>query len=128
MNSFLHIKLTVSDTANNPGGIIVNLRGNCDCLFQWLDVYQESFVFEQVDEYGKSTLKGTRNTIGTKTDQQFAIAQAASASYCCITNLLSGICGSQSRCYIPLFVLNGYILYRFTFDSLLASFIVQMLN
>ena len=36
--------------------------------------------------------------------------------------MLSGVVGSLSRCYIPLFALNGYISFRMTFDSPLAAF------
>ena len=36
--------------------------------------------------------------------------------------MLSGVVGSLSHCYIPLFALNGYISFRFTFDSPLAAF------
>ena len=52
MNSFLHFKLTMSDTANTAGGIVVDLCGSCDCLFRRLDDYQGSNVLEQVDQYG----------------------------------------------------------------------------
>ena len=128
MNSFLRFKLTMSDTANTAGGIAVDLCGNADCLFRRLDVYQGSSVLEQVDQYGNlsnmlmncqvspvdrayqwSMLKGTSTTVGTKTGQQFAIAQAGSTSNYYTTTLLSGVVGSLSRCYIPLFALNGYI-------------------
>ena len=141
MNSFLRFKLTLSDTANSAGGINVNLCGNADCIFRRMDVYQGSSVLEQVDQYGNlsnmlmnsqvdpvsrayqwSALKGTSSTVGTKTGQQFAIAQAGSTSYYYTTTLLSGLVGSLSRCYIPLFALNGYISFRMTLDNPLAAF------
>ena len=37
--------------------------------------------------------------------------------------MLSGVVGSLSRCYIPLFSLNGYISFRLTLDSPLAAFV-----
>ena len=141
MNSFLRFKLTMSDTANTAGGVNVNLCGNADCLFCRFDVYQGSNVLEQVDQYGNlsnmlmnsqvhpvdrayqwSVLKGTSTNIGTKTGKQFATAQVSSTSSYYTTTLLSGIVGSLSRCYIPLFALNGYISFRFAFDSPLAAF------
>ena len=100
MNSFLRFKLTMSDTANTAGGIAVDLRGNADCLFRRLDVYQGSNVLEQVDQYGNlsnmlmncqvspvdrayqwSVLKRTSTNVGTKTSQNFAIAQAGVTSH-----------------------------------------------
>ena len=141
MNSFLRFKLTFSDTANTAGGISVNLGGSCDCLFRRLDVYHGSSVLEQVDQYNNlsamlmncqvspvdrayqwSVLKGTSGTVGTKTGTATAVAQAGSTSTYYTTTLLSGVVGSLSRCYIPLFALNGYISFRFTFDSPLAAF------
>ena len=50
MNSFLHFKLTMSDTVNTAGGINVNLCGNADCLLRSLDVYQGRSLLEQVDQ------------------------------------------------------------------------------
>jgi hypothetical protein len=141
MNSFLRYKITLTDTANTAGGINVNLCGNADCIFRRMDVYQGSNVLEQVDQYGNlsnmlmnsqvdpisrayqwSVLKGTSSTVGTKTGQQFAIAQNSSTSYYYTTTLLSGVVGSLSRCYIPLFALNGYISFRMTLDNPLAAF------
>ena len=45
----------MSDTAacadgGTPGGINIDLCGNCDCLFHRLDVYQGSNVLEQVNQ------------------------------------------------------------------------------
>ena len=72
--------------------------------------------------YQWSVLKGTYSTVGTKTGQNTAVAQAGSTSNYYTTTLLSGVVGSLSRCYIPLFALNGYISFRLTFDSPLAAF------
>ena len=49
-----------------------------------------------------SVLKGTSTNVGTKTGQQFDIAQAGSNSNYFTTLLLSGICGSLLGCYIAL--------------------------
>ena len=103
--------------------------------------------FEKIDQYGNlsnmlmnsqvspvdmayqwSMLKGTSTTVGTKTGKQFAIAQAGSTFNYYTTTLLSGVVGSLSRCCIPLFALNGYISFHFTFESPLAVFIQQLLN
>ena len=72
--------------------------------------------------YQWSMLKGTSTTVGTKTGQRFTVAQAGSTSNYYTTTLLSGVVGSLSHCYIPLFALNGYISFSFTFDSPLAAF------
>ena len=67
--------------------------------------------------------KGTNATIGTRTGATLALGAAGSVSKYCTTTLLSGVLGSLSQGYIPLFALNGFISFRLTLDSPLAAFV-----
>ena len=56
--------------------------------------------------YQWNILKGTSGTVGTRTGTGLALAAAGNTSQYYTTTLLSGVVGSLSRCYIPLFALN----------------------
>ena len=113
-----------------------------DSIFRRLDVYQGSNVLEQIDQYGNlcnvrvdsrvspvdrayqwSVCKATNGTVGTRTGTTITSAAAAPKSVYFTTTLLSGVVGSLSRCYIPLYALNGYISFRLTLDSPFAAFV-----
>ena len=139
MNSYLRFKLKLT---NGTGAMTVIPAGNIDSIFRRLDVYHGSNVLEQIDQYGNlsnllldsqvhpvdrayqwNILKGTSGTVGTRTGSSLALAAAGNTSQYYTTTLLSGVVGSLSRCYIPLFALNGYISFRLTLDSPLAAFV-----
>jgi len=143
MNSFLRFKLNVQ---NSQGIITLAMGGSCDSVFRRLEVFHGSNVLEQLDQYNNlsamllnsqvnsydrsnqwSILKGTNpanpvvftgDTISTT-----GAGVAGLGSRYFSTTLLSGVVGSLSRCYIPLFALNGNISFRITLDSPVAAFV-----
>ena len=66
--------------------------------------------------YQWNMCKATNGTVGTTTGQTLTLAAAGNTSQYYTTTLGSSVVGSLSRCYIPLFALNGYISFRLTLD------------
>ena len=73
--------------------------------------------------YQWNVAKATSSTVGTRTDTALTLSTAGNTRQYYTTTLLSGVVGSLSRCYIPLFALNGIIPFRLTLDSSLAAFV-----
>ena len=122
------------------------MGGSCDSVFRRLEVFHGSNVLEQLDQYNNlsamllnsqvnsydranqwSILKETNpanpvvftgDTISTT-----ATGVAGYVGRYFSTTLLSGVVGSLSRCYIPLFALNGNISIRITMDSPVKAFV-----
>ena len=128
-NSFLRFQVTNNDTTN---GLI--LDHSCDCLFQRVEILHGGCVLESIDNYNQlshvlldsqvppnlrntslNMTKGCHATLGT-IGGVGPLTHGNSAYY--TTTLISGICGSLCRGYLPVNDLSGSVQIRITLVKL----------